>query len=76
MRSAEACTPEGGPGLSWLCIAGVLILVLGILIITRPSREPEGGVDGWTERTEWFGGDRKTKLPVPKPGGNVVFVVK
>ena len=77
LRSAEAYNNhhEGqGQGLSWLRIAGVLVLVFGILIITRPSREPGRTMDGWTENTEWFNSDQKKK-PAPKPPG-MVFVVK
>lgn len=69
-------TGGGGAGVSWLCILGVLGLIFGILVVTRPGAAGSGEQPFFWQQPdlEWFGNratmmkkiDPKKKLLAPK----------
>ena len=67
--------PQTGPcPISWMTIVGVTTLILGILILTRPTRESEHMAHHWWDSAEMFTDPKK----VPKgkgPKDGMVYVV-
>lgn len=68
MGRSESDSKEGGSGVSWVCVLGVVGLVIGILLLTRPAEEP-------LVQAEWYETMKKkvsAALPKkPKPAKDV-----
>ena len=81
--STGASSPGGGGGISWLCIVGVLVLVFGILVLTRPTREADMSQQWVYREEEWFQTPKPKPAPPPKQaregtkgGDDMVYVMK